>query len=106
MQALMASSAGRAARKRSSHAMTPAMPHMCEFGGRAPTIGRRRCPRCAALYVAAYGGSMHRAGWMVVIGMLSVVSVVQAAEPFDKGTWDLELTGSFVTPIRFSEDNF
>lgn len=49
---------------------------------------------------------MHRVGWLISIGMLSVVSVVQAAEPFDKGTWDLELTGSFITPIRFSEDNF
>src|SRR4051794_41815748 len=25
---------------------------------------------------------------------------------FDKGAWNLELTGSYVTPIRFSEDKF
>ncbi|HEX8522874.1 MAG TPA: acyloxyacyl hydrolase [Tepidisphaeraceae bacterium] len=42
--------------------------------------------------------------------MLVVLTLVSAAhaqdDSFRKGSWDIELTGGYITPIRFSEDKF
>ena len=40
--------------------------------------------------------------------ILLICNLARAAEstPFDKGTWTLSLYGSYVTPIRYSDDRF
>ena len=38
--------------------------------------------------------------------LLTIVSSSAFGEEFPKGTWDLELSGSYVQPIRFSDDRF
>jgi hypothetical protein len=39
--------------------------------------------------------------------VFATVSPLLAADhPFAKGTWDLEITGGYITPIRFSDDKF
>jgi hypothetical protein len=45
---------------------------------------------------------------ILVAVILIATPVVRAADqtPFDKGTWNLSLYGSYVTPIRYSDDRF
>jgi hypothetical protein len=45
---------------------------------------------------------------LAAVGLLILIfaGVTQGQEhgPFDKGTWNVSLTGSYITPIRYSED--
>ncbi len=42
----------------------------------------------------------------LLAALLLIAAPALAAETFDKGTWSLELTGSYTHPIRFSENKF
>ena len=45
--------------------------------------------------------------FIVGLALLTLVRAAVAQDaPFAKGTWELDISGSYVTPIRFSEDNF
>jgi hypothetical protein len=44
--------------------------------------------------------------WFLVIIIFAGATAHGADGAFDAGRWSLELTGSYVTPIRFSEDRF
>jgi hypothetical protein len=47
-------------------------------------------------------------GKLLFLTLLLAPAAALAAEdsPFTKGAWDLEVTGSYTTPIRFSDDKF
>ena len=44
--------------------------------------------------------------WFALAVFVAFSPVLAQDAPFAKGTWDLEISSSYTTPIRFSEDKF
>src|SRR5829696_1168328 len=102
MDALIAPRISREIRKRSSHAMTPAKPHMMAADykdGRKMkrmTVLAMLWMTCSAIAIATVAAAAEARG--------AAVDAATEPGPFDKGTYNFALTASYLTPARFSED--